>query len=83
MKELFVLAFILSAPSTSTAGMEGDAYSAIMNASYKQSGLENIVNDYTQHELKKVPKEIQVVAGNIYLVGKVIQERKVSVNWSF
>ena len=83
MKELMVMAFVLSAPSTSHAGMEGDAYTAIMNASYKASGLEAMMSAYGEKQLKKVPKELQVIGGDIYLVGKIVQERKVTVNWSF
>lgn len=83
MRELMVMAFILSAPATSTAGNEGDAYHAVAEASYKQSGLENMVNKYLEHQLKFVPKELQTVVGNSFLIGKMIQERKATYTWTY
>lgn len=82
MKELFVLAFIFTAPA-SPNGDEGNAYGAIEQASYRASGLENAVNNYVQQQLKFVPKEVQQIIGNTFLVGKMIQEQKVSYHWTF
>lgn len=83
MKELFVLAFIVSTPSIGNTGNENDAYKAVSEASYKQSGLENMINNYVQKELRHVPKELQTVVGNSYLVGKMIVERKAVYTWNF
>lgn len=83
MKELFIYTFILTAPATSLAGNEGDAYRAVAEASYKQSGLENEINKVIELQLRHVPKEIQKVASNSYLVGKMIVERKASYTWTF
>jgi len=83
MKDLMVMAFILSAPATSTAGIEGDCYHALAEASYKQSGIEKNVNRYIEHQLKFVPKEAQTIVGNSFLIAKMIQEGKVSYTWIY
>lgn len=83
MKDIMLAAFILSAPATSTAGTEGDCYHAIAEASYKESGIEDTVNVYFQRQLKHIPKDVQIVVGNSFILGKMIQERKASYTWTF
>lgn len=83
MKELMVLAFIITAPATGASGTEEDAYKAIAEASYKQSGLENMVNHYVELQLRHIPKQVQTVVGNTFLIGKMIQERKASYTWTY
>lgn len=83
MKELFITAFIITAPLQSNASNENAAYQSIAEASYKQSGLETMVNAYIQKKLKNVPEEVQRVASNSFLLGKMIYERKATYTWSF
>lgn len=83
MKEMFMIAFVLSSPATGAEGNEASAYDAIQQASYKQSGLENMINNYVQRQLKYVPQKVQDIVGNSFLVGKIITERKVEYTWTF
>lgn len=75
--------FMLTAPATGAAGDEGEAYRSAALASYKQSGLETMVDSYVQRQLKHVPQTVQDVAANTFLVAKTIQERKITYKWSF
>lgn len=83
MKELFIGIFIMTAPMTSNAGNEQDAYHAAAEASYKESGLEDMVNHYVEKQLKHVPEVVKTTVGDVFLVGKTIQERRLSYTWSF
>lgn len=83
MNQLFIFSFFLAVPLTAHAGNEQDAYNAIAQASYKQSGIELMVNQLTEKELKKVPNDLKFFAGNMFLIVKTLQERKVTIAWKF
>ena len=83
MREVFLITFFMTAPASGGNSNEHDAYHSTALASYKASGLESDVDRFVQKELKNVPKNIQTIASNIFLVGKTIQERKITYEWSF
>lgn len=83
MKLLLASTFILTAISKSNAANEQDAYNSAALASYKQSGLEKMVDAYVEKELKRVPQELKVFVSNTYLIGKTVHDRKMTYTWSF
>lgn len=80
MKELMILGFLLTAPMTSNAESEREAYRYAAEAFYQQSGLDKDVQRLVD---AKVPKELQVLSGNVLLVAKSIQEKKVTYSFTF
>jgi hypothetical protein len=80
MKEFLMFAFIITA---SIEGHGADERAALRNAArafYKQSGTEADVNAFVK---KEVPKELQTIAGNAFLIAKTIQDKRLTVTWSF
>lgn len=83
MKNLLLITFIILAPATGhTAGEQAALQNATI-AAFKQSGLEDIINKYTDQQLKHVPKEVKDVVGNVFLIAKCIQEKQIAYKWGF
>lgn len=80
MKELMVLGFLLTAPMTSNAESEREAYRYAAEAFYQQSELDKAVDAFVQ---KKVPKKLQIVSSHAFLIAKSIQEKKVTYSFTF
>lgn len=80
MNSVFVVAFICAYSLQTNGAQEQEALRYSSEAFYKQSGLQDMINNYVN---KKVPKELQNVAGNVFLVSKMVQEQKITVSWSF
>ncbi len=80
MKDFLVLGFIITA---SIKGNTSDEQAAFRNASrafYKQSHLEADVNRIVK---KEVPRDLQIVAGNTFIIIKTLQEKRLTITWSF
>lgn len=80
MRELMLLGFIITAPLSSNAGQEGTAYRYAAEAFYQQSGLDTYVRREVE---KRIPEEVRAVSGNVFLVAKTIQERKLVYSWTY
>lgn len=83
MKILLVIGFIIFTCSTGNTADEQQAYKQATLAAFKQSGAEDMISKYVDKELKAVPEEIKVMVSNVYLIGKTIQDRKISHTWSY
>lgn len=83
MKELFTVGFILLAPAVGNTSNEQAAINNASIACYKQSGIEDMVNKYTEDQLRHMPTTVKTVAGNAFLIAKSVQEKKVTYKWSF
>ena len=86
MKNLLIIP-ILSISSIASATMEQNAYNHIYTAAYKQSGLETNINNYvdktTKHYMKYIPKFYQNIGSDIYVINKIVTEKKVTYEWKF
>lgn len=80
MKELMVMGFLFTAPMTSSAAQEQEAYRYAAEAFYQQSELDKAVQIVVN---KHIPKQLQVLSSNAFLVAKTIQERKVVYSITF
>lgn len=80
MKELMVLGFIVTSCSQGHTAQEDIAFRTAARAFYKQSTVEDKVNQLVK---KEVPKEFQLVAGNTIWIAKALTERKITVTWSY
>lgn len=80
MKELMVLGFFLTAPMTSSAAQEQDAYRYAAEAFYQQSDMDKAVQAFVK---KNVSKELQIMSGNVFLVAKTIQEKRLTYSVTF
>lgn len=80
MKDLMILGFVLTAPITSNAQPEQEAYRYAAEAFYQQSELDKAVDKFVQ---KNVPQTLQVAASNAFLIAKTIQEKKVTYSVTF
>lgn len=74
---------ILFFSSTAFADQYIEAVNAVAQSTYKISGIEKEVNEIGDIELKKVPKTYQTVGGNIFLIAKIISDRKIEIKWNF
>lgn len=83
MKNLLTVTFILTAAAQSNSAEEQEALRHAALASYKQSGMEVMVDTYVQDKLKRVPDTIKLAVSNTYLLVKTIQDRKVTYTWTF
>lgn len=83
MKELLVLGFLITTPLSAQASPDQAALSAASQAFYKSSGIETMVNDYVQRQLKHVPENVKIVVGNTALVVKCVSEKRITYQWTF
>jgi hypothetical protein len=77
-----LIAFLLF-PSISLADQYGGALDAVQQATLKQTGLENMLNNYSQEQLKHIPKSLQTIGGNLFIIGKIIHDRHAEIKWEF
>jgi hypothetical protein len=82
MKVLIIILVLFLVPKVH-ADAASDAMSHATDAAMKQSGLQKMLDDYSQKQLKNVPKELQLVVGNTALIVKIIQDHKISHTWEF
>lgn len=78
---VFVLATAISVGiSRAPSSQEQGAYTALMKATYIQTGLDKQANKL---EKKYVSKEVEKYAGWITLTGKVVSEKRIAFQWTF
>ena len=65
---------------SSNRDAEEDAKKAMLEATYKQTGVENNINKYIENRIPKKQKEI---AGRISIVVSTIITQKASYKWTF
>lgn len=58
---------------------EEAAKKPVLQAYYRYTGADTVVNDIQ----RQVPKDVQVVAGNLALVTNVLTERKITLTFRF
>lgn len=80
MKELLLIGFVLTSTVEGHTADEKVALRTAARAFYKQSEAEKHFNEMVK---KEVPKPVQTVAGNIFIIAKTIQDRRLTLTWSF
>lgn len=80
MKELLLFGFIVTSALSSEARPEQEALQNASIALYKQSGLEEVIQNTID---RQIPDDVKLIAGNILMITKTIKEQKISYAWSF
>lgn len=82
MKLLFTLLILSSSVATAgDKGNEEDAKRAILEAFYKQSGIESNVNRFIEE--KVIPPQHKEMLGRVAIVLRTVVTQKVEATWSF